>query len=81
MLEGFISELSSVSLVNTDGGGLTGLYHCRDTNYCHASRLYHVLFSDQTGTLRQATSGSGSLILLVVSQQTSRRLLRAFRMP
>ena len=35
----------------------------------------------QTGMLHQATSVSGSLILLVVSQQTSHWLLHAFRMP
>ena len=34
-----MSEMSSVLLVNTDGGGLTGLYHCRHTNYCCASHL------------------------------------------
>ena len=62
-------------------GGLTGLYHCRHINYCRASRLYRVLFSDQTGMLRRTTSGSGSLILLVVSQQTSHWLLRAFHTP
>ena len=27
------------------GGGLTGLYHCKYTNYHRASRLYRVLFS------------------------------------
>ena len=31
------------------GGGLTGLYHCRYTNYRSASRLYHVLFATETG--------------------------------
>ena len=40
-------------------------------NYCCASRLYRVLFYGQTGMLCQATFGSVSLILLVVSQQTS----------
>ena len=57
---------------------LTGLYHCKNTNYHRASCLYRVLFSGQTGTLRQATSGSRSLILLVVSQPTSRQLLHVF---
>ena len=31
------------------GGGLTGLYHCRHTNYRHASRLHRVLFATETG--------------------------------
>ena len=35
----------------------------------------------QTGMFCRATSGSGSLILLVVSQQTSCRLLYAFHAP
>ena len=35
----------SVLLINTDGGGLTGLYHCRHTNYRRAFRLYRVLFA------------------------------------
>ena len=42
--------------------GLSGLYHSWHTNYRHASHLYHVLFSTQTGTLCRATSGSGSLL-------------------
>ena len=31
------------------GGGLTGLYHCRHTNYWRASCLYRVLFATETG--------------------------------
>ena len=55
----FISELSNVLLINTDGGGLTGLYYRRQTNY---QPLLCSLFS-QTGMLLRATSGSRSLIL------------------
>ena len=68
--EGFISELSSVS----------GLYHCWHTNYRCASHLLCSLFY-QTGTFHRALSGSRVLLLLVVSWQTSRQLLHAFRVP
>ena len=64
--------------MHTNGGGLTGLYHCWHTNYCYASRLS--LFY-QTGTFRRAPSGSESLLLLVVSQQTSHRSIHAFHIP
>ena len=37
--------MSHVLLVHSYGGGLTGLYHCRHTNYHHAFHLYCVLFS------------------------------------
>ena len=78
----FISELSSVLLVNTDEGWFDWLVLLQAyTNYRCASRLYRFLVFYQTGMLHRATSGSGSLVLLVVSQQTSRRLLHAFRVP
>ena len=81
--EGFISELSSVLLVNTDGGGLTGLYivplQANKLLLCFSPLLSSLFY--QSGTPHQATSGSGSLILLVVSQQTSHRSLHAFLVP
>ena len=58
-------------------GGLTGLYYCKHTNYYRDFRLQRVLFCYQTRMLHQATSGSGSLILLVESKQASRQSLHA----
>ena len=75
--EEFISELSSVLLVNTYRGGLTGLYHCRHTKSLSCF-TFTVSLLYQTGMFHQATSGSRSLILLVVSQQTSCQSLHAF---
>ena len=60
------------------GGGLTCLYNCRHTNYYCAFCLYHVVLYTKPGILCWATSGSWSLFLLVVSQQTSCWSLRAF---
>ena len=68
-------------LYYTYGGSLTGLYHCRHTNYYCAFRLCHVLFWN---ALCQATSGSRSLILLevlVVFQQASCQSFHAFCPP
>ena len=76
---GFTPELSLVHvlLVNTYGGGLTGLYHCRHINYHCAFRFYRLLFSTKLELCR-VTSCSRSLILLIVFQQTS---CHAFCMP
>ena len=46
---------------------------------CFSLLLFSLFY--QIGTLRQASSGSGSLILLVVSQQTSCQSLHAFCTP
>ena len=61
-------------------GGLTGLYHCRHTNYYRAFHLYHVWLFSATKPERSAVQASASdpTYCLVVSQQISLRLLHAF---
>ena len=74
-------RLSQRELVNTNRGWfewLVPLLAYKLTS-CFLPLPYSLFY--QTGTLCRATSGSGSLILLVVSQQTSHWSLCAFCMP
>ena len=79
--EGKAQRLSRRELINTNRGWFEWLVPllAYKLMLCFLP-LPHSLFY-QTGTLRRATSGSGSLILLVVSQQTSHWSLCAFCMP
>ena len=57
------------------GGGLTGLYYCRHTNHCHASRLYRVLFSTKPESLaEQLLVADLSYCWLYPSKQAVNRL-------
>ena len=50
---------------------MTGLYHCRHTNYCHAFHLYCVLFSTKPEcSAKQLLAGEHSYCWLYPSKQT-----------
>ena len=52
------------------GGGLTGLYHCRHTNYRRASCLYCVLFATEMGrSAKQLLAADLSYCWLYLSKQ------------
>ena len=79
--EGFISELSSIVLVNTYGGGLTGLYHCRHANYCHAVHLYCVVFYTKPEHSAEQLLAADPSYCWLYPSKTNRRLLHAFHVP
>ena len=70
-----VSELSSVLLINTDEGWLTGLYYCKHTNY-HVSRLDCVLFSRKLEcSAKQLVAANLSYCWLYSSKQAVDRFM------
>ena len=77
----FTPELSCVLPVNTNGGWFDWLVLLQAYKLLLCFLPLPCSLFYQTGTLCQATSGSGSLVLLLVLLQTSRQSLHAFRAP
>ena len=77
--EGFISELSSIVLINTYGSGL--LYHCRHANYYHAVHLYCVLFFTKPEHSAEQLLAADPSYCWLYPSKANRRLLHAFRVP